>query len=122
MATGKTPYMNRTRRRCFASLSIARSALTGVSHTSFRRLRPQSLADARSVARSASNSGFSPALRADQQAAVSKLNQSGYPRRKKRSSKKRSYTLRPKPDDPECDVYIESLPPVQREKYLASFR
>jgi hypothetical protein len=80
---------------------------------------PPALADARSVvARSASNSDFSPALRAD----LSRLNQPGYARRKKRSSKKRSYTRLPKPDDPDFDLYIDDLPPVEREKYLASLR
>ena len=81
-----------------------------------------SLADARSVARSASIGDFSPALRADQQAEISKLNQPSYVRLKKRSRKKRGYKRLPKPDDPEFDMYVDDLPPVEREKYLDRFR
>jgi hypothetical protein len=80
---------------------------------------PPSLADARfRLARSASKGKFSLALRAE----LSQIDQPGYPRRKRRSRKKRRYTRLPKPDDPDFDLYIDDLPPVEREKYLDRFR
>lgn len=80
---------------------------------------PPSLADARfGVARSASYGEFSPALRAD----LTRLNQPGYARRSKRPNQKRAYTRLPQPDDPEFDLFIDDLPSVEREKYLASLR
>ena len=107
---------------------------------------PPSLADARSVARSASigenfseqnevppgqdnelppdhgEDGIPPRMQPDEHATFSSLNQPGYPRRKKHSKQKRSYVRHPKPDDPGFDLYVDDLSPAEREKYLDRFR